>query len=394
MKRNKITVVFIIFLYGFSYGKELFTEKTIKSFLNKDNPYVYSLLGEIFVYEGKLKYYRGFFDTKISGKYEKKEYPLSTGLFYSFFIKKPTISGIDLSFGYRKAKGVQEYNNIKTGENGELLLGLKIPVFNIAQSIDERRLNLFITTINIRKLEYRYQDNIRKLYLKIISSYYKTLYFKELVELEKELLQKAQKRKEFIVKKINEGLLPKVYKIEVEQQIINRKQRLIEVKNNFKTQLNEFLKFLNLDEKVFNSTYKLPSLPTLPEVDISFEKALKIAIKNRPDLKIIETERNRLETEKNFYSLLKYPKFDISIYGTHDLKYNNGYKILLNATFPLERRKYIGKSIELKKNSILFLFLINQREIYTLKTIKKNLKYKLEYLINYKKLLAEMNILY
>jgi len=68
MKRNKITVVFIIFLYGFSYGKELFTEKTIKSFLNKDNPYVYSLLGEIFVYEGKLKYYRGFFDTKISGK--------------------------------------------------------------------------------------------------------------------------------------------------------------------------------------------------------------------------------------------------------------------------------------------------------------------------------------
>jgi len=92
--------------------------------------------------------------------------------------------------------------------------------------------------------------------LKIISSYYKTLYFKELVELEKELLQKAQKRKEFIVKKINEGLLPKVYKIEVEQQIINRKQRLIEAKNNFKTQLNEFLKFLNLDEKVFNSTYK------------------------------------------------------------------------------------------------------------------------------------------
>jgi len=51
---------------------------------------------------------------------------------------------------------------------------------------------------------------------------------------------------------------------------------------------------------------------------------------------------------------------------------------------------------EIKKFEVGYgnLFLINQREIYTLKTIKKNLKYKLEYLINYKKLLAEMNILY
>ena len=450
MKRNKIIAVLTILLYGFSYGKELFTEKTIKNFLNKENPYIYSLLGEIFVYEGKLKYYRGFFDTKLSGKYEKKEYPLSEGLFYSFSIEKPTISGIDLSFGYRKATGVQEYNNIKTGEDGELILGLKIPVFNLTRNIDERRLNLFLTTIDIRKLEYKYQDNIRKLYLKIISSYYKTLYFKELVELEKQLLQKAQKRKEFIIKKIKEGLLPTIYQVEVEQQIINRRQRLTEAKNNFKTQLNEFLKFLNLDEKDFNSMYELPSLPPLPELNISLEEALKTAIENRPDLKVIETEKNRLETEKIFYSLLKYPKFDISIYGTHDLKYNNGYKVLLNATFPLERRKYIGKTIELKKSSILLdkrqekilieiktnlknilntlktirknikmsekeitlakelekaevkkfevgygnLFLINQREIYTLKTIKKNLKYKLEYLINYKKLLAEMNILY
>jgi len=116
--------------------------------------------------------------------------------------------------------------------------------------------------------------------------------------------------------------------------------------------------------------------------------------------------------------------------------------------YSVEKRKYLGKSIEIRKKDILLdkkqekilielktdlkniietltilkeniknaqqeilllkkleeverkklklgsgnLYFINQREIYTLKTVKKNLKYKLDYLIFYKKFFVELNI--
>ncbi len=442
-------IVLVLLLLNLSFAKEIFTEKDIKQYMTEENPFIYSIIGKKYIYEGKLKYYKGFFDTNLSGKYEKKEYPLSTSDFYSLFIDKPTYKGFDFSFGYRKAKGVQEFNNIKTGENGEILIGLKIPVFNIRQNIDERRLNLFLTNIDLEKINYEYQDKFRKLYLKILSSYYKVLYYKQIFEIEKEVLKKAEERMEFIVKKIEGGALPSIYQVEANQHIINRKQRLLKAENEYITYLNDFLKYIGISNEKFNQMYELPELPDLPELKMGIDEAVKVALENRPDLKALKLEEIKLKKEKTFYNLLKYPKFNVSIYGVHDFKYDNGYKISLDAVYSIERRKYLGKTIEIGKSIFLInkkqekilielktnlkniietlnalklniknseqeislvkkleeverkkfklgsgnLFLINQREIYSLETLKKNLKYRLDYLILYKKFFAELNIL-
>ena len=443
-----LLVLSVLILFSLSTAKEIFTEQLIKQYLNEQNPFIYTLIGKKYIYQGKLKYYEGFFDTKLKGKYEKKEYPVSEGLFYSVFIDKPTYNGIDFSLGYRKAKGVQEYNNIKTGKDGELLVGLKIPILNVKQNIDKRRLNLFLTDLELKKVDFEYQSKFRKLYLKIVTSYYKTLYYKQVLDIEKDLLQKAEKRKEYIVKKIKEGLLPTVYQIEAEQHIINRQQRVLKAKNDFTVQLNKFLKYLNIDSKTFLKSYDLPVLPEPKDLQITLNEAIKLALQNRPDLKEIKVEKERLQNEKNFYTLLKYPKINLSLYGVHDFNYDSGYKVSLDAVYSVERRKYLGKSIEIRKKDILLdkkqekilielktdlknimetlntlkenikiaqqeisllkkleeverkklrlgsgnLYFINQREIYTLKTVKKNLKYKLDYLVFYKKFFVELNI--
>ncbi|NPA51382.1 MAG: TolC family protein [Aquificae bacterium] len=437
-----------IFLFSTVFGKEIFTEEKIKEFLTQENPYIYTIIGKKYVYQGKRKYYEGFFDTKISGKYERKDYPLSTGNFASFFLEKPTFSGIDFLLGYRRATGVQEYNNIKTSQDGELQIGFKIPFFQLRNNIDQRRLNLFLTDIQIKQIDYQFQNKLRELYLKIISSYYKTIYYKHILSIEEELLQKAKQRQNFIQKRVKTGILPKIYEIEAQQQIINREQRVLKARNDLETSLNEFLKYLNISKKEFAQRFQLPFFPELPQINISIKEAKQIALENRPDLITLNLERERLKKEKMYYSLLKYPKFIISIYGVHDFRYNEGYKLTLDATYPIERRKYIGKSIEIRKQLYLIekkfqkillelqtnlnnifqttkilkeniknskkeielvtkleeiekkkfklgagtLFLINQREIYTLETKKKYLKYILEYLITYKKLLIELNL--
>ena len=438
----------IFYIFSFSLGKEIFTEQKIKNFLTEDNPYIYTILGKKYIYQGKLKYYQGFFDTKIKGKYEKKDYPVSTGKFYSLFLEKPLMSGLELNFGYRKAEGIQEYNNIKTGKDGEVLIGIKVPVFKITRNINERRLNLFLAKLDISEIDFEYRNKLRKLYFKIISSYYKLLYYKKLVEIENQLLKKAEKRKDFILKKIEQGLFPNVVSIEAEQQIINRKQRLLKAKNNYEVHLLSFLKYLGIGKEEFEEMYVLPDFPDVKLSEINLKDSLSIAFRNRPDLKKLKVVQEKLKKETNYYSLLKYPELNISLYGVHDFNYDSGFKISIDAKYPLERRKYLGKKIEINKSLLLLdkkkekieieiktnlqnivktlktikqniknseeeiklvkkleqielkkfklgssdLFYVNQREIYTLETIKKNLKYKLDYLILYKKYLMELGI--
>ena len=438
----------IFYIFSFSSGKEIFSEQKIKNFLTEDNPYIYTILGKKYIYQGKLKYYQGFFDTNIKGKYEKKDYPVSTGKFYSLFLEKPLMSGLELNFGYRKAEGIQEYNNIKTGKDGEVLIGIKVPVFKITRNINERRLNLFLTKLDISEIDFEYRNKLRKLYFKIISSYYKLLYYKKLVEIENQLLKKAEKRKDFILKKIEQGLFPNVVSIEAEQQIINRKQRLLKAKNNYEVHLLSFLKYLGIGKEEFEEMYVLPDFPDVKLSEINLKDSLSIAFRNRPDLKKLKVVQEKLKKETNYYSLLKYPELNISLYGVHDFNYDSGFKISIDAKYPLERRKYLGKKIEINKSLLLLdkkkekieieiktnlqnivgtlktirqniknseeeiklvkkleqielkkfklgssdLFYVNQREIYTLETIKKNLKYKLDYLILYKKYLMELGI--
>ncbi len=441
-------ILFLVLIFSTAvFSKEIFDVNKIKVYLTEENPYIYLIIGKKYIYEGKLKYYLGNFDTTLSGKLEKKDYPISSSEFYSLFLNKPTKSGVDLLLGYRKATGVQEYSNVKTSESGEVQLGLKIPVLSVFQNIDLRRLNIYKGNLDIAKIDFEFRDKLRKLYFKIVSEYYKTLYYRSVLNLEKELLKKAEKRKNIILKKVEKGSLPKAYLLEAQQHIINREQRLIIAENDFNNQLSNFLKYLNLTNEEFLKKYQLPDLPEPEKADFDLEKSLEIAIKRRPDLKALEVLKKQINYETKYYTLMKYPKINLSLYGVVDFKYDAGYKFSVDMKYPFERRKYLGKVTELNKNRYLInkekekivielktnlkniiasiltaletyenskkeielvkkleefekkkfylgasnLFLVNQREIYTLKTIKKNLKYKLEYFILYYQYLKEIN---
>ncbi len=448
----KYILLLIFLLHNLVIAKELLTESKLKEFISSENPHIYIYKGDIEIKKAKEKYNLGDLDFKISPTYEKKEYPLSTSRYYSLFLKKKFIQGIDTLIGYRKAIGTQEYNNIKTSKEGEILLGIKIPLFETLFSINKTKLNILLSKLDTQIAKQKYQNSLRKFRFKIYSSYYKLLYYKKALELEKTLMEKALKRKKFIEEKIKLGLLPKVYIYEAEQQIINRKKRLLKAKQEYENGLNILLSYLNIEKELFMKKYQLPDIENLylkySQKNLDERKALDLAIKNRPELKSLKLEEIKIKNEKRFYSIYKYPKTEIALYGVNDFKYKEGFKIIINMEYPINRRKYLGKISELtNKQSIILakkrkfllelqrdlfntinklktlktqiqnsekeiklvekleeiekekfkhgastLFYINQREIYTQKTKLKNLKYKLEYLINYKKYLNILNL--
>ncbi len=419
-----------------AYATELFTQEDITRYLTIENPFVYTAVGQKYIYKEKEQYQLGGFDTNLGVKYDKKDYPLSEAEYFSAGIEKPIENGMEFSLNYRKAEGTQEYNNIKTGDDGEVLLGVKIPVFSVANNTNKRKLALDSSRLDTRKMDYKAQDNLRLLYSKIIEGYYELLFYHQNKGLVTKLLDKARRRVSIIEKRVDAGSLPQIALLEANQQVLNREQRLLVTKNQYENALSSFLKYLNIDVEYFNQTYTLPLLSDLKENDIPPEVSFEKALENRPDLKVYANEIKKLDLENTFTSISKYPNLDIGVYGVHDFEYENGFKITLGMDFPLERRKYTGKSLEIKKSiqnvqkekeqqiimiktdlqiiknsmgTLLLnidnsekevdlvqkledaeekkyllgtgnLFMLNQREIYTLQIKKKLLQYNLDYL--------------
>jgi outer membrane protein TolC len=433
----KISFLALFLFCAFLDAKEVFTSDKILDYLNSENPFVYTAHAKEYIAKEKEQYHEGAFDTKLSAKYDNKEYPASTGEFLDVSLKKPIENGMEFIASYRKAEGTQEYNNIKTSENGEALVGVKIPLFSVVNDTNTRKLNLEVALLDTIKYRFNSQDNLRLLYTQVLSSYHTLLYYKVLLHYEEELLARAVTREAFINKKVQSGSLAEVSLLEAKQQIINREQRVLFAKNSYVRSLESFLQYLNTSKEEFFQQYELEDVLNTRTISVDLESALDEAINNRADLKMLKYEKEQLQLKKQNAELLAYPKLNVSLYGVHDFKYNEGFKIAVDMDFPIERRKYLGKTNELSKGiqnieklqekkylniktnlanivsslhilekNIAYsldevelvkklenaenikykagssnLFMLNQRETYTLEVKKKMLKYKLDYLL-------------
>lgn len=366
-------------------AKEIFTTGDIDQYLNKKNPFVYATFSKESIYKQKEEYRRGAFDTKLGVKYDKKEYPTSKGKFLDISLKKPIENGMEFTANYRKAEGTQEYNNIKTGKDGEVLIGVKLPVFSLIKNTNTHKLHLKLALLDSIKYSFNSKNNLRILYKKILKSYYTLLYYKILLDYQNKLLNTATTRASFIAKRIASGLLPKVSLVEAQQQIINRKQNHLLIKNNYEKSLAIFLQYLNLSQEQFFALYRLDDTLKVEKLHRNLQTSIDKAIHSRADLKMLLYEKDKIKLQKHNATLLTYPKLHLSLYGVHDFKYDNGFKIALNMTFPIERRKYFGKTKELKKS------LANIENIEKKKTI--SIQLNLTNLLNSLKTL-EQNIEY
>lgn len=346
-------LIFVLLMFFSSLSaKELFLPKDIHTFLTQDNPYVYSIIADEQIAMAQITRQEGGLDTKLNAAYENKDYPLSESEFATVGLKKPTESGVELLLDYRRAEGTQEYNNVKTGDEGEYRIGINLPLFAMFQGVNERKYKLNSARINAQYTNATVQDKLRLLYNQSIQAYYTLLYFHEGVTLEKQLLEKAQKRDSFIKKRVSTGDLPELSRLESTQQLISRQQRLISAENNYAQSLENFLQLLNLPRAQFDTLYALPSLMSFNQEAITLESALEYALQNRPDLLALEKQLRQLELDATYNSISQVPTFDLFAYGMHDPIYGEGAKAGFNLEIPLEQRSFEGQQLTQQKRTM------------------------------------------
>jgi outer membrane protein TolC len=351
--------------------------------LDGENPYVAIALANQKIQESRVISAKGGFDTKLGAKHDEKRYPLGDGRLSDVYLEKPLESGVEVLMGYRKAYGTQEYNNIKTGDEGEMRVGVKIPIVPLIHGTNDRYLSLKLAQIDSQKSLSGSTKNLRELSYTVMRVYYQLLFRHELMELERGLLQKAQMQYQFIEKRVAVGDEAPILLVEARQNVNERKQRLIESANAVSTAEEHLISYLNIPAKEFEEIFEIPNLPLLSEEVYDVEVQMEKVLKNRPEIEILEFEKEKLKEELMMAQTLKYPQIDAALYGVHDQVYQNGFKVSLEMAFPIERRKYEGKSSELQmkkenninemKKSLLEARRVVTTAVETLNSLKENL---------------------
>lgn len=360
---------FLLLTTSLLHATQEFTLEHMKSYLTEENPYIYAALGKQNIAQEKLNYSLGQYDTTIKAKYDEKEYPLSEGTYYSMSLEKPTELGVDLSFGYRYAQGVQEYNNIKTGKNGEFLAGAKIPLISLLNQIDRRRLRVSLSKMDLKKSDFAFQEAMRSFYFKLMSDYFRLLHDKEQLELSKTILKKRKERAVFLQKSVKEGNLAESTLLEASQQIISAQQNTISDQRVYQDRFYTFLQYLNLSKKLFEERYHLPRLPDVHHTKLDIETLFKTAQKNRPDIQILNTQIEKLFIENKNNERKKYPEFNIGLYGIYDVNDKSGFKLSLDMNFPVAQNQYKSKSAQIKESPKL----LNNAKLLQLLEMKTDL---------------------
>ena len=346
-------VLLLSVLFSFSSAKERFSKGHILLYLNEKNPFYYDAIGKEYIAQEEEVFHEGSLDTQFNMKYDNKSYPVSEGTYQYADIIKPMENGIEVSLAYRNAQGVQEYNNIKTGKDGEFLTGVKIPVLSVLNNISKNQVEIENARLNTKGVKQSSRLNLFRLYFTISRAYYQMLFQKEILKTETGLLEKARLKEEYISKQIKIGKLPEVAIFEIQGQVIDREQRLLSAENAFENAKNIFLQYLGLSSESFDHKYTLSSLPQKTIGIMSLRRAQNLAEKNRPELKEIEFEIKKTSLKQKYNDLEQYPKLNVGLYGAYDLEYQEGYKVSFDFNLPLERKRYKGRNESLRRQILL-----------------------------------------
>jgi len=363
-------VLLLSILFSGSFAKERFTKKHIFLYLNEKNPFYYDAVGKEYIAQEEETYHEGSLDTQFNMKYDDKKYPVSDGTYKQVDIVKPMSNGIEISLAYRNAQGIQEYNNIKTGKDGEFLSGVKIPILSVINNVSKNQVDIDTARINTKHAKQNSRSNLFKLYFTISRAYYQMLFQKEIVKTEADLLKKAKRKEKYVSKQIDIGKLPQVAIFEIQRLVIEREQRLLSTKNDFENAKIVFLQYLGLSSNAFDRKYTLSSLPKKMMNSISLRSAQERAEQNRPELKQIELALKKVSLKQDLNDLEQYPKMNIGLYGAYDMEYQEGYKVSFDFNLPLERKRFKGRDESLRRE----LLLLRSGRLKMLREIKANIQ--------------------
>ena len=282
-------------------------------------------------------------DSELGGVAQNKEYPLSSAKFFKMALQKRFVTDMTIFGGYRYAKGVQEYSNIKTGARGEYLVGLKLPLLSLIArlsrtlaQIQKAKLSVVREKVELHRLRLELWQRVQEAYYTLALAKMKERFIYAMVE-------KAKSLQTIVQQKVERGVLAKIALDEIALMVASRQRAWEESRLEVK-QANNLLNFL-LGSRIDPS--QIPKLPPFDRKFLSKQQALALALGRSLELRKIEVAQRVNDIKKRSLMLWR-GQADLALYGVYDPIYKEGYKASFTLSIALTQRAFKAKRERVK----------------------------------------------
>ena len=322
--------------------------------LEKTFPVILLATREIRKAEFDILSAQGAFDLAIKGAAANTTGYYNTNRFESNVEKPTTLWGTSFYAGYRVSQGdfPDYYGARRTNAAGEIRFGGRIPLWR-DRSVDQGRLDLQQSQINKSIAGNVLDEQKLSVYRDAAASYWTWVAAGKRRRIVSDLLEIALLRKEQLKKRVALGDIPAIEEKENERAILARREQIAAADRLLqKSALYLSLYFREPDGKMIRPAddrlpSEFPAEVAIPEQQ--FRTDVEIALKNRPELKRIQSEIELEQNALRFHENQRSPQVDLIVGGSRDI--NGGvvkrdpweaeFGIVFN--IPLQTRKQDGK---------------------------------------------------
>lgn len=343
-------------------GEPLTKAKIIK-LLDKQNPFVLLRSLEMLQSAALKKQKDAPYDLRVDLGYEKKEYPLSRALYMEGGVKKLLEKGVEVGILWRKASGIQEYNNIKTGADGEYLAQIKLHLNALLEGMSKTDIQKEQATLEVLRQKRLFSEALNNLVFEVLSLYNEAIALKRQIELVQKRLKRSEQMQKLLKRKFEVGVASKQDLLQLQEWVLSQHQAMVRLRAALKRVKRTLGLFLGIRGFELPSSFEPIVVPPLQE-------AIKRALAERGSVQELAIRAKQQELAYKAAKLQRLGKLDVMLYGVHDVAYEkDGAKGVVRFSMPLQRTGYRAKS-ELAKIGQMD---VRTRQVLLERTIKTDL---------------------
>jgi hypothetical protein len=363
--KYKIRSIFIILFLNLgafeiaeaSSEKKLSHHEVIAS-ANKNYPQILSYYEKVSAAEGSALGFLGFFDIKLKQSYADKSRGFYDGKTTDTLLEKELgFMGAKVYGGYRKSFGnFADYEGgSRTNEGGEYRAGARFSLLRDS-SIDQNRLGVILANLGIQESKIQLETIKKEIERDATKAYWKWIASAKVFHIYEDLYQLSLKRQAQLEERLKKGDVAQIIVIENKKNILRRRSALAKARQDFE---NSAI-YLSLFWRSDNGSPIIPEPNLVPEIDFTLQEIknsqatsdLETALTNRPELKIINIQKeqnsNQLKYSKNLFK----PQLDVNLEASKDLGNGPSSRAQANNyagldfSVPLQQRQARGKTAE------------------------------------------------
>jgi outer membrane protein TolC len=359
---------FLLFLF-FITSQKLQASQTISPEIVVDStlkhyPKILAYYEKITETEGDVLQNQGLFDIKLKQKYQANTKGFYTNNNFDIVLEKQNaFLGSKVYAGYRKSYGnFPDYDNkYLTNNNGEYRLGASVSLLQ-NNMFDKNRLALANAKLNNQESKLQLAKMQAEIIKDAKQAYWKWFLYGKIYIIYQDLYQLALERDKQLQIRLQQGDIANIVAIENKRNILNRKNIMLEAKQDFLNSCFYLSLFYrqengapqNINEKTLPSSSLPIKLNHITEKNL--EQDIQQAMQFRPEMQILKVKQNK---EQNYLKQAKnmlQPSLDLSFETSQDLgkgsvtRKETVNNVKLDFDLPLQQRDAKGQEIKAEAN--------------------------------------------